>query len=147
LKEHFMKIILFVSSALGALMLQGCASTPGPVGSTNTSNLATIANKIDNGAQLALADLPSACQIVGQVAALASAYSASGLASGGAASTIAKSANGAAALANSPLCVNPATANPIAASIQLLGAVAAIKSATSGGVSAPTAAALLGSGG
>jgi hypothetical protein len=128
-------------------MLQGCASTPDAVGSASTSNLAAVANKIDNGAQLAIADLPSACQIVSEVAALASAYSASGLASGGAASTIALSANGAAALAGSPLCVNPATTNPIAASIQLLGAVAAIKAATSGGVTAPTAAASLSPGG
>jgi len=97
--------------------------------------------KIDAGAQLAIADLPSACQIVGQIAALASAYSATGLSGGGAASTVVKAANGASVLANSSLCQNPAAANPVAVSIQILNAVAAVKAATGGSVTAPAAAA------
>jgi hypothetical protein len=81
--------------------------------------------------------------LVSQIAALAGAYSASGLARGGSASTISKTANGAAALAGSPLCQSPETANLLAASIQIIDAVAAVKAATEGGVSAPTAAASL----
>ncbi|WP_158815506.1 hypothetical protein [Methylocapsa sp. S129] len=142
-----MKTLLFASAALGALALDGCAAVQNVIGSTGNSRLVAVAAKIDAGAQLAIADLPSACQIVGQIATLASAYSASGLAGGGAASTIAKTANGAAALAGSPLCQNPATADPVAASVQIIGAVAAIKAATAGGVSAPTAAASLPAGG
>jgi hypothetical protein len=139
-----MKAILFASAALA---LGGCAAVQGIVGSTGNSQLIAVAQKIEAGAQLAGADLPSACLIVGQIATLASAYSASGLPSGGAASTIAKTASGAAALAGSPLCQNPATADPIAASVQIIGAAAAVKAATGGGVTAPTAAAALPAGG
>jgi hypothetical protein len=138
-----MKAFFLAAATVGAIALGGCAAVQSLVGSTNNTRLVAVANKIDAGAQLAAADLPSACQIVGQIALLANAYSASGLASGGAASTIAKTANGVGALASSPLCQNPPAADPIAASIQIIGAVAAIKAATSGGVSAPAAAASL----
>jgi hypothetical protein len=135
-----MKAILFAAAALA---LGGCTALQGIIGSTGNAKLIAVAQKIEAGAQLAAADLPSACLIVGQIATLASAYSASGLPSGGAASTVAKTANGAAALAGSPLCQNPATADPIAASVQIIGAVAAVKAATGGGVTAPNAAAAL----
>ena len=127
-----------VAALFGALSLAGCASAP-----TGAGPLAAVAGKIDAGAQLAAADLPAACQIVGQIAALAGAYAASGLSGGGAAATAAKTANGAAAVAASPLCLSPATADPVAASIRILGAAAAVKAATAGGVSAPVAAARL----
>jgi hypothetical protein len=135
-----MKVILFAAAALA---LGGCTAMQGIIGSTGSAKLVAVAQKIEAGAQLAAADLPSACLIVGQIATLASVYSASGLSGGGAASTVAKTANGAAALAGSPLCQNPATADPIAASVQIIGAVAAVKAATGGGVTAPTAAAAL----
>jgi hypothetical protein len=135
-----MKAILFAAAALA---LGGCTAVQGIIGSTGNAKLIAVAQKIEAGAQLAAADLPSACLIVGQIATLASAYSASGLSSGGAASTVARTANGAAALAGSPLCQNPASADSIAASVQIIGAVAAIKAATGGGVTAPTAAAAL----
>ena len=135
-----MKAILFTAAALA---LGGCTALQGIIGSTGNAKLIAVAQKIEAGAQLAAADLPSACLIVGQIATLASAYSTSGLPSGGAASTVAKTANGAAALAGSPLCQNPATADPIAASVQIIGAVAAVKAATGGGVTAPNAAAAL----
>jgi hypothetical protein len=138
-----MRAIVFAAAASGALALGGCAAVQSIISSTGNAKLVAVAAKIDAGAQLAIADLPSACQIVGQIATLAGAYSAAGLASGGAASTIAKTANGAAALAGSSLCQSPATADPIAASVQIIGAVAAVKAATSGGVTAPAAAALL----
>lgn len=142
-----MRINFFVAVALGAFALTGCAEIQEIVGSTGNAKLIAVANKIDAGAQLAVSDLPAACQIVGRVAALANAFSASGLAGGGGATTIAKTANGAAALATSPLCQNPATADPIAASIQIIQAAAAIKAATNGGVTAPTAAASFPTGG
>jgi hypothetical protein len=142
-----MKAILIAATAGAALALGGCAAVQNIIASTGNSKLVAVANKIDAGAQLAIADLPSACQIVGQIANLASAYSASGLAGGGAASTIARTANGAAALAASPLCQSPATADPVAASVQIIGAVAAVKAATAGSVTAPAAAASLPAGG
>jgi hypothetical protein len=142
-----MKASLFAIAALGALTLGGCAAVQTIIGSTGDAKLIAIADKIDSGAQLLAADLPSACQIVGQIATLANAYSASGLSSGGAASTVAKTANGAAALAGSSLCRSPATADPLIASVRIIGAVAAVKAATAGGVSAPTAAASLPAGG
>jgi hypothetical protein len=136
-----MKASLF-AAACGALALAGCAGVPPAAG-----QLAAVAGKIDAGAQLVAADLPAACQIVGQIAALAGAYSASGLSGGGAAATVARTANGAAALAGSSLCRSPATADPLAASVQIIGAAAAVKAATAGGVSAPVAAASLPPGG
>ena len=142
-----MKAILLATAATGALLLAGCAAVQTLVGSTGDANLIVVANKIDAGAQLAAADLPSACQIVGQIATLASAYAASGLSSGGAATTVAKTANSAAALAGSAICQNPASADPVAASVQIIGAAAAVKAATAGSVSAPTAATSLPSGG
>jgi hypothetical protein len=137
-----MKASLF-AAACGALALAGCAAVPPTAG----GQFAAVAGKIDAGAQLVAADLPAACQIVGQIAALAGAYSASGLSGGGAAATVARTANGAAALAGSPLCRSPATADPLAASVQIIGAAAAVKAATAGGVSAPVAAASLPPGG
>jgi hypothetical protein len=138
-----MKTILFAAAALGAVAISGCAAVQNIVGSSHSSQLAAVARKIDAGAQLAAADLPSACAIVAQIAALAGAYSASGLARGGSATTILKTANGAAALAAAPLCQSPQTADPLAATIQIIGATAAVKAATAGGVSAPGAAASL----
>ncbi len=131
---------LFVVAALsGSLAMAGCQSTGGGDLAAR-SNLTTVAAKIDAGAQLAAADLPAACQIVGELAAIASVYSATGLSSGGGAS-LAKATNGASALASSALCRSPATADPVAASIRILGAAAAVKAATRNGVSAPAAAA------
>jgi hypothetical protein len=144
LKGHFVKAILFTGAALA---LGGCAAMQDIIDSTGNAKLIAVAQKIEAGAQLAAADLPRACLIVGQIATLASAYSSSGLPSGGAASISAKTAKGAAALARSPLCQNPTTADPIAASIQIIGAVAAVKAATRGGVTAPNAAATLPAGG
>jgi len=135
-KGHFVKAILFTAAALA---LGGCAAMQDIIDSTGNAKLIAVAQKIEAGAQLAAADLPGAT--------LASAYSSSGLPSGGAASISAKTAKGAAALARSPLCHNPATADPIAASIQIIGAVAAVKAATRGGVTAPNAAATLSAGG
>ena len=140
-----MKVILLSIAAIGALTLSGCMATQSVSVSTGNARLVAAANKIDAGAQLAIADLPSACQIVGQIATLANVYLASGLA--GSAPTIAIAANGAAALAGSPLCQNPAMADPAAASIQIIGAVAAVKAATSGKVTAPAAAVSLPAGG
>lgn len=136
-----MKASLF-AAVCGALTLAGCAGVPPTAG-----QLVAVAGKIDAGAQLVAADLPAACQIVGEIATLAGAYSASGLSGGGAAATVARTANGAAALAGSPLCRSPATADPLAASVQIIGAAAAVKAATAGGVSAPAAAASLPPGG
>jgi hypothetical protein len=140
-----MKAILFAVAA--ALALGGCAAMQDIVNATGDSKLNSVAQKIEAGAQLAGEDLPGACLIVAELATLASVYSASGLPTGGAASTIARTAKGAAALAGSPLCQNPATADPIAASIRIIAAVAAIKAATHGGVTAPSAAAALPAGG
>lgn len=140
-----MKAILF--TAVAALTLGGCAAMQDIVNATGDSKLIAVAQKIEAGAQLAGDDLPSACLIVAELATLARVYSASGLSTGGAASTVARTAHGAAALAGSPLCQNPATADPIAASIRIIAAVAAVKAATRGGVTAPNAAAALPAGG
>jgi hypothetical protein len=134
-----MKAILCAAAA--ALALGGCATIQDVVSATGNSKLIAVAQKIEAGLQLAGDDLPSACLIVAELATLASVYSASGLSGGGAASIIDKTAKGAAALARSPLCQNPATADPIAASIRIIAAVAAVKAATRGGVTAPNAAA------
>jgi len=142
-----MKALLFGAAAFGALALAGCAAVQTIAASTGDSGLAAVAARIDAGAQLVAADLPAACRIVGELAALASAYSASGLPGDGAAAAVEKTAAGAAALAGSSLCRNPATADPIAASLQLIGAAAAVKAATAGGVDAPGAAASLPGGG
>ena len=140
-----MKAILFAAAA--TLALGGCAAMQDIVDATGNSRLIAVAQKIEAGAQLAGDDLPGACLIVAELATLTNVYSASGLSSGGAASTIAKTAKGAAALAASPLCQNPATADPIVASIRIIAAVAAVKAATRGGVTAPNAAAALPAGG
>jgi uncharacterized protein YceK len=132
---------LLLATTLCAVALSGCASLQTISSSTSGSKLAAVASKIDAGAQLAAAELPTACLIVGQIATLAGAYSSSALARGGSAATISMTADVAGALADSPLCQNPDMANPIAASIQIIGAAAAIKAATAGFVSAPRAAA------
>jgi hypothetical protein len=138
-----MKPFLFATAAIGALALGGCAAVQNIVASTGNAKLIAVADKIDANAQLAAADLPGACQLVAQIAVLANAYAASGLSGGGGGSTVARTANGAAALAGSPLCQNPATADPVAASVQIIAAVAAVKAATVGGITAPGAAASL----
>jgi hypothetical protein len=129
-----------VAAVLSAsLAFAGCQSTSGR-DMVGNPNLTAVAAKIDAGAQLAAADLPAACQIVGQLATLASVYSTSGL-SGSGAVGLAKATNGASALAGSALCQNPAAADPLTASIQILGAAAAVKAATRNRVSAPVSAA------
>jgi hypothetical protein len=138
---------LFLAATLAAAALGGCTSLQPMSSSTGGSKLADVAGKIDAGAQLATAELPAACLVVDQIATLASAYSSSGLTRGGSATTVLETADVASALAESALCRSPETANPIAASIQIIGAVAAVKAATAGGVSAPRAAASVSGGG
>jgi hypothetical protein len=117
-----------------AFALAACQSAGAPAAGAAS---ASVAAKIDAGVALAAADLPKACQIVGEIAAIGAVYAAA--ASVRASSGIAKATSGAAALANSPLCQNPASADPVAASIEILNAVAAVKAATQGGVSAASA--------
>jgi hypothetical protein len=132
-----------VAAVLAAsLAFAGCQSTGGG-DLLASSKLTSVAAKIDAGAQLAAADLPAACQIVGGLAALGGVYSALALSGSGAASIV-RATNGASALASSPLCQSPETSNPIAASIQILGAAAAVKAATRNGVNASTAASIRG---
>jgi uncharacterized protein YceK len=68
---------LLLATTLCAVALSGCASLQTISSSTSGSKLAAVASKIDAGAQLAAAELPTACLIVGQIATLAGAYSSS----------------------------------------------------------------------
>ena len=118
---------LIVIASLAALT--GCTTAqlqsfaPGYLG-----DAIAVARAIDAGYAIASQDLPVACRITTSIADVAQGFVELGVLKGSAQARLKTAADAAVALGRSELCLDPAS-NPVAASLQVVRTVAAVKAA------------------
>lgn len=127
------------------LALSACSLAQLGAVATLESGLSSIAARIDKGVPIGAHDLPAACRITADIARAARVLSETGTLGSEASDRLALAADAGAALVASDLCIDPAR-NPLALSIEIVKAVAAMRQAASGHSAVSAAAMVAGAG-
>ena len=126
--SRFAILLCLAVSASGCSIAQ-LERTAGVVAAS--SGLQAVASRIDSGVRIAVADLPLACRITADVAAVSARLASSGVFSESRRLRLSQASLAASTLASSGLCLDPAS-DPAGLSLQIAAAVSAIRKATAG---------------